>query len=71
MIAPSIGRTIHVDSYPDDKSLKCRAGIIGDIDAESLYVAVFNVHNNVNPVTNVVIPIDDKWHDPRDCEKET
>lgn len=69
---PYVGDDIHVDSYPDDDSIKCRAAKIGDIIWEdgkikTVYAAVFNVHNNLAPVTNVVLIGREHWHTKEEC----
>lgn len=69
---PSTGRIIHVQRF---EGIKCRAAIVGDVVWEdgkikTIYTAVFNVHNNVNPVTNVTLTGRDHWHDPKECKDE-
>ena len=67
---PTIGRIIHVNG--DDPTIPCRAAIVGALDYGkgepfTVYAAVVNVHNNVNPVTVIVLRDALRWHDPRNC----
>lgn len=71
----SVGRIVHLDAFPDDSTLKCRAAIVGDIDDETIFLNVHNVHNKVNPITNVAVNIalmtkTKPIHDASECPKD-